>query len=132
MRRVILAAATAVVAATLSIVPAGAWATYCDWDPLVLIVTPDGNVVPVYDSVWTASPLNIGLPVESYTATRGYDHGRPVTDVDVAITVPAGMLFAFSTDDMVSTGPLGTGTTLASKPGTSGSTTHLKFRLDVT
>src|SRR5256886_11032078 len=47
--------------------------TYCDWDPLVLVVTPSGPIVPGYDSVWTSSLPNLGVPLERHTATRVYD-----------------------------------------------------------
>jgi hypothetical protein len=110
---------------------AGAAEYFCDWDPPVLIVTPGGNLESVYVSVWTSSPLNIGLPVENYKATRAYDsHGQPVTDVDVAVYVPSGLLFKFTTLNMVSTGLLGGGERLATAYGTSGQTTHLRFRLN--
>jgi hypothetical protein len=108
---------------------AGAWATYCDWDPLVLIVTPSGHIVPVYDSVWTASPLALGVPLETYTTSRVYIDGQPETAVDMAIWVPAGLLLQFQTQDQVRTGLLGTGQLLAEKNGWSGQTLHLKFIL---
>ena len=132
MKRVVVAAALAAGILLFSPSSAAAWATYCDWDPLVLIVTPAGHVVPVYDSVWTSSPLQIGLPLESYTATRVYDSvGRPMTAVDVKITVAAGLLFNFSVKDMVTSGILGSGTVYAVKYGTSGTPVHLKFTLPV-
>src|SRR5256885_9793700 len=87
VKRVLLAAALAAGILVASPTSAGAWATYCDWDPLVLIVTPAGHIVVVYDSVWTSSPLNLGIPLESYTVARGYDAaGHPVTVVDMTIT----------------------------------------------
>jgi hypothetical protein len=108
---------------------AGAAEYFCDWDPPVLIVTPGGHVESVYASVWTSSVLNIGLPVESYTATRAYDAaGNPVTNVDLAVYVPA-LLWSFNTIDEVSTGLLGGGSVLATASGTSGHTTHLRFTL---
>src|SRR5438876_475562 len=87
---------------------AGAWATYCDWDPLVLIVTPAGHIVPVYDTVWTSSPLDLGLPLESYTVARAYDAaGNPVTVVHMTISVPTGLLFRYAVTDEVTTGLVG-------------------------
>lgn len=130
MKRVLVAAAMAVGILVASPASAGAWFTYCDWDPLVLVVTPGGNVVPVYDSVWTASPLDLGLPLESYTTQRVYDaDGNPLTAVDMTISVPAGLLFQYQTTDEVTTGLLGSGTVLARKNGTSGAPVHLKFIL---
>ena len=69
--------------------------------------------------------------VESYTATRAYDSaGHPVTKFDVAVWVPSGLLFNFTTLDVVSTGLLGGGQRLASAYGTSGHTTHLRFTVN--
>jgi hypothetical protein len=132
VKRLVVAAALAAAFLVASPISAGAWATYCDWDPLVLIVTPGGHIVPVYESVWTSSPVLIGLPVGTYTATRVYDSaGRPLTAVDVTIYVPTGLLFSFKTHDMVTSGLLGTGTVYAVKDGTSGTPVHLKFTLPI-
>lgn len=129
MKRVVLAALMAVGVIVCSPSTAGAWATYCDWDPVVVVVTPGGQIVPVYDSVWTSSPLDVGLPVESYSATRVYVGGRAETAVDMAISVPTGLLLQFQTQDEVTTGLLGSGAVLATKNGWSGQTLHLKFTL---
>ncbi len=130
MRRVFLAAMLAAGILFASPTSAGAWATYCDWDPLVLIVTPAGHVVPVYDSVWTSSPLDLGVPLESYTISRAYDRaGNPVTVVTMTITVPTGLLLRYATTDEVTSGLLGSGTVLAKQNGTSGTPVHLTFTL---
>jgi hypothetical protein len=121
-------AAGLIVAAPTS---AGAMMEWCDWDPIVPVVTPGGHVVLVYDSVWTSSPLNIGLPVSSYTAWRTYDDdGEPLTAVDMVVYVPTGLLWRFNTLNMVSTGPLGSGAVLARQSGTSGTPVHLYFTLN--
>lgn len=130
MKRVLVAAALAAGVLVLSPTSAGAWATYCDWDPLVLIVTPGGHVVTVYDSVWTSSPLDLGVPLESYTVSRVYDRsGNPHTAVDTTIWTPTGLLFRYATTDEVTTGLLGSGKVLAIKNGYSGTPVHLKFTL---
>jgi len=130
MKKGLVAAVLAVGIMFASPAPAGAWASFCDWDPLVLVVTPGGNVVPVYDSVWTSSPLDLGLPLESYTVSRVYaSNGAPQTLVDMSIYVPTGLLFSYKVTDEVTSGLLGTGTVYAIKSGTSGSTVHLKFVL---
>jgi hypothetical protein len=109
---------------------AGASEYFCDWDPLVVVVTPGGHVDLVYVSVYTQSPLQVGLPVESYTATRAYDtQGNAVTNVDIAVHVPAGLLMRFQTYSVASSGPLGGGQVLAAVPGNSGQTTHLRYTL---
>ena len=130
MKRVVAAAAVAAGILVASPLSAGAWCSYCEWDPLVLVITPGGHIVPVYDSVWTSQLLNIGLPVESYTTSRVYGPQRQAeTQVDVTIYVPAGLLFNFSTMDEITTGLLGSGTVLARTTGTSGTPVHLKFVL---
>lgn len=130
MKKLIVAAAMAAGLSVAMPVSAGAGMEWCDWDPVVAIVTPAGNVVLVYDSVWTSSPLSIGLPVSSYTASRVYDEdGLPQTAVDMVITVPSGLLFKFSTTDMVTTGLLGSGVVLSQANGTSGTAVHLYFTL---
>lgn len=131
MKRLVVAAVMAAGLAAATPVSAGAGMEWCDWDPIVAVVTPGGNVVLLYDSVWTSSLLNIGLPISSYRAARIYDEdGQPLTAVDVEIYVPTGLLFKFATTDMVTTGPLGTGTVLAVANGTSGSPVHLHFTLN--
>ena len=130
MKRVVVAASLAVGLLFASPTGASAWATFCDWDPVVPIVTPGGHIVLVYDSVWTSQPLQLGLPLATYTASRVYDSvGRPRTAVDMAIYVPAGLLFRFTTYNMVTSGLLGSGTVYAAKYGTSGTPVHLKFTL---
>lgn len=130
MKRGLVAAALAAGLLFVTPVSAGAWATYCDWDPLVLIVTPAGHVVPVYDSVWTSTLISVGLPVESYTTTRVYDpSGHPRTAVDMSIYTPTGLLLRYQVHDMVTSGLLGSGTVYAEANGWSGSAVHLKFTL---
>lgn len=132
VKRVMVAAAMAAGLVFATPVSAGAGMEWCDWDPIVPIVTPDGNVVLVFDSVWTHSPLNLALPIASYRVSRisgVYD--QPQTAVDMVINVPSGLLFRFKTFNMVTTGPLGSGRVLASAPGSSGTPVHLKFTLNL-
>jgi hypothetical protein len=130
VKKILMSAAAAVGLLIAAPVPAGAMMEWCDWDPIVPIVTPGGHLVPVYDSVWTSSPLNVGLPISSYTVSRVYDGtGQPLTAVDLVINVPT-LLWKFATTDMVTTGPLGSGTVLASSRGTSGTPVHLHFLLN--
>jgi hypothetical protein len=130
MKRLVVAGALALGLLAASPGSAAASVTWCSWDPLVAIITPGGHVVLVYDSVWTSSLLDLAVPLESYTAKRAYDsRGRAVTAVDMAIYVPTGLLFSYSTMDEVTTGLLGGGTLLARSYGTSGKTVHLKFTI---
>lgn len=131
MKKVMVAAAMAAGLAIATPVSAGAWMEWCDWDPIVPIITPAGHIVLVYDSVWTSSPLDVGLPVESYTVSRSYgEDGEPLTAVEMVISVPSGLLFQFATTDVVTTGPLGSGQVLAKQNGTSGAAVLLHFTLN--
>jgi hypothetical protein len=125
----LVAAALAAGVVVASPSAAGAWATYCDWDPVVLVVTPAGHIVPVYDSVWTQSPIDLGVPLESYTVSRVYVHGQPATSVAMTIRVPTGLLLQYATDDEVTSGLLGSGTVYAQGGGHSGTPVMLKFTL---
>src|SRR3981081_41701 len=111
-------------------VSAGAIMEWCDWDPIVPIVTPGGNIVLVFDSVWTSSPLHLAIPLATYTVSRvDGDDDQPQTAVDMVIHVPSGLLFRFKTRNMVTTGPLGSGPVVASAYASSGAPVHLKFTL---
>jgi hypothetical protein len=130
VKRALVAAALAAGVLIASPTTAGAWATFCDWDPLVLVVTPSGNIVPVYDSVWTSSLLDLGVPLESYTVSRTYSRsGKPETLVDMTISVPTGLLLSYQTTDEVTSGLLGSGTMYARANGCSGTPVDLKFVL---
>lgn len=130
MKRALVAAVLAAGILFASSTTAGAWATFCDWDPLVLVVTPSGHIVPVYDSVWTSSLIDLGVPVESYTVSRTYSRsGKPETLVDMTISVPTGLLLRYETTDEVTSGLLGSGTVYARANGYSGAPVHLKFVL---
>jgi hypothetical protein len=131
VRRVVLAAVLAAAVGVLTPTTAGAWATYCEWDPLVPVITPSGNIVLLYDSVWTSNLIQLGLPIATSTTSRVYVAGKPATAVDTAIWVPAGLLLQFPVKDMVTTGLLGSGQVLATKYGWSGQTLHLKYTLQV-
>jgi hypothetical protein len=131
VKRVLVAAALAAGVLFAAPTTAGAWSTLCDWDPLVLIVTPAGHIVPVYDSVWTSSLVDLGVPVETTTTSRVYSpKGTPETAVSVTIYVPTGLLFRYQTDDEVTSGLLGSGTVYARGSGYSGTPVTLKFVLN--
>jgi hypothetical protein len=131
LKRVVVAAALAAGLLLASPTGASAWATFCDWDPVVPVITPGGHIVLVYDSVWTSQPLRIGLPLATYTVSRVYDSlGEPHTAVDMKISVLTGLLFRFPTYNMVTSGLLGSGTVYAAGYGTSGTPVHLKFTLE--
>jgi hypothetical protein len=130
VKRLVVAGALALGLLAASPGSAAASTTWCTWDPLVAVVTPGGHLVVVYDSVWTPSLLNLAVPLESYSTKRAYDsNGNAVTQVDMAISTPTGLLFSYSTMDEVTTGLLGSGALLARGYGTSGKTVHLEFTI---
>jgi hypothetical protein len=130
VKRLVVAGALALGLVAASPGSAAASVVMCSWDPLVPIVTPGGHIVLVFDSVWTPSVLNLGVPLESYSTKRALSStGKPITEVDMAISTPTGLLFSYSTMDEVTTGLLGSGTVLARTYGTSGKTVHLKFTI---
>ena len=130
MKRLVVAGALALGLIAASPGTAGAFVVYCDWDPVVPVVTPAGNLVLVYDSAWTSSPLSLAVPLAGYTTRRTHDAaGNPQTEVDMTITVPTGLLLHYSTMDEVTTGLLGSGRLLARAYGTSGQAVHLEFTL---
>lgn len=112
--------------------PAAA-AEWCDTDPLVLIATPGGALVPVYvttgalgvehlPAVLAASIAYTAQPVASGTATL----------VHLEVVVPDDAFDAhFPTRTVASTGPLATGTIYASAEGFSGTRMATTFTLDV-
>ena len=130
VKRLVVAGALAFGLLAASPGSASASVTWCTWDPPVLVVTPGGHAVVVYDSVWSPSLVNLAVPLETYTTKRSYDSsGRAITVVDMAISVPTGLLFSYSTMDEVTTGLLGGGALLARGYGTSGKTVHLQFTI---
>ncbi len=130
MKKLVVAGALALGLLAASPGSAAASVVMCSWDPLVPIVTPGGHIVLLFDSVWTPSLLNLGIPLESHTTKRVYSStGQPWTQVDVSISTPTGLLFSYSTMDEVTSGLLGSGSVLARAYGTSGKTVHLTFTI---
>jgi len=130
MKRLVVAGALALGLLASSPGSAAASVVWCSWDPLVPIVTPGGHLVLLYDSVWTPSLLNLGVPLETYTTKRTYDSsGNAITAVDMSISVPTGLLLSYSTMDEVTTGLLGSGKLLARGYGQSGKAVHLEFTI---
>src|SRR5260370_32320363 len=130
MKRLVVAGALALGLLAASPGSAAASSTWCTWDPLVPILTPGGHLVLVYDSVWTPSLLNLGLPLERYSTKRAYDSQRnPITALDMAISTPTELLFSYTTMDEFTTGLLGSGALLARVYGTSGSPLACTFTI---
>jgi len=109
---------------------------WCDTDPILVIRTPAGHLVPVYVTVGAQSLLLapntlLGSLVLGYTAVPTND--KKATQVTVVVNVPPSLLaYSFATRSMVSSGAFGTGTLYAQASGTSGVQTTLLFKLPST
>jgi hypothetical protein len=107
----------------------GATEQWCETDPLVVITTPGGSVVPVYVTNRARGaeylPAVVAASV-NYTVKSAGDG----TLVKLYVTIPAtpGLTDAGST---ASTGPLATGTVYATTTGSTGQRMTLEFKLGV-
>ena len=140
MKRLVLVAClllSLIVAAATTAAPVAAGEEWCDVDPVVLIVTPHGALVPVFANTGAAGLLNTPAALLSLLQTRATV--RPGADghstlVDLAITVPNLPLLSwgsFPTRTTISSGPLGTGRVYGRATGTSGRAMHVVFTLPV-
>ena len=113
-----------------------AGAEWCDTDPLVLIRTPGGQIVPIFVLVGARGiehlPAAQAASLLATSHTTESARGVRATLVTVTVVVPND-LFArgFPTRAAVSGGPLGSGTLYASTEGESGSPMVLRFTLHV-
>ncbi len=116
--------------------PARAAAEWCDTDPLLLIRTPDGQLVSVYVLVGALGaehlPAAQAASLLTTSDTVETTAGGRATRVTVTVVVPDDLLGSgFPTRAATSTGPLGTGTVYATAEGISGAPMTLRFTLDV-
>jgi hypothetical protein len=105
---------------------------WCDTDPILVVHTPAGNLVPVYYNVGAQSLLFtpdtlLGALQVSYTAVP--THGGAATKVTIVVTVSSLMFQPFATRDIVSTGAFATGTVYAYTSGVSGQAMTSTFKL---
>ncbi|MGH2355840.1 MAG: hypothetical protein ACRDJN_29880 [Chloroflexota bacterium] len=135
MVRFLLAAVLAATISGTGLAPtpvADASEQWCEIDPLVLITTPGGALVPVF--VTSAAPLVHQLAVVlaelRYTATSTAD--GQATRVQLSVLIRDDLLgHGFPTRTTVSTGPLKTGAILGTASGVSGEPMRVVFVLDV-
>lgn len=133
MRRLFLTLMTLVMLLTAFTPVARAGEEWCDTDPLVVIETPGGALVPVYV---TNGALGLEHLAAAQTATittsvKSVENGR-ATQVKVEVLVPDDLFGShFATRSVVSSGPLGTGTVFATTSGYSGEVMKMTFTLDV-
>ena len=105
---------------------------WCETDPLVVIVTPSGKLVPLFVTTGAESILRLAQAqiARIEYAVSPSESGR-ATRVSMTVTVPLGLDGTqFATRSVVSTGPLKTGSILASVSGTSGHAMRMEFKLD--
>ena len=134
-RRIALRLAPAAACAAALITPATALAsdTWCDVDPVQLVVTSGGKLVPIF--VTNGAPSLLYAPqlllARITHSTQSVDSGT-ATLVTVSVTVPNSLFGrTFPTRSVVSSGPLGLLKTYATGTGTSGSPMVLRFKLPV-
>ena len=99
-----------------------AWDEWCDSDPVLLIRTPAGTIVPVYYLTGVQGPTHlVGGLLGNLSATYTAEPAGGGTRVTVRVTVPNGLLGAtYATRLTVSSGPLGTGDVYGATTGRSG------------
>jgi hypothetical protein len=112
--------------------PAGAAAEWCEYDPVVLVVTPAGALVPVFvtnGALGVEHSLDAQLAEMRYTTQPAKSGKATLVYLRVLIR---GNLFAaqFPTRSTASTGPLATGSIFDRVEGNSGDTMSLTFVLD--
>lgn len=128
-----VAAATAT-ALTVATAPAAlASETWCDVDPVQLVITSGGNIVPIFVTNGARSLLYLPqLLLARITHTVKSVDGGTASLVTVSVTVPNGLLGTrFATRSVVSSGPLGLLKIYASTTGTSGTAMTMQFTLSV-
>ena len=106
---------------------------WCDLDPVVVIKTPKGNLVPVFNTMGVMGLSHQAAMLAakvSYTAQPA--DGGSKTLVNLSVTIPEGMLWGwnFRTRTVISTGPLGTLEILGRAEGESGRAMDVQFTLD--
>lgn len=112
---------------------ASAAAEWCEFDPVVLVITPGGALVPVFvtNGAQGVEHLAGAQLAEMRYSTQSAKSGA-ATLVQLRVLI-RGDLFdtRFPTRSTVSSGPLATGTIFARTTGVSGDTMQLDFILDV-
>jgi hypothetical protein len=129
-----MAAAALALLPTLTLAPAASAASdeWCDVDPLVVIKTPKGNLVTLFNTNGAKGLLHqptLALTKVSYTVQTA--NGGRDTLVKMSITVPNDLFGkGYSTRTKISTGPLGTLKVYAAAEGVSGQAMSIQFILD--
>lgn len=135
MGRYLLSAISVILAAIVLLatgVPAAdASAQWCEEDPLVVIQTPGGSLVPLYvtNGALGAEHLPAVLAAGIGYTVKSVESGG-ATLVKVQVQVPDDLYgYQFETRSTVSTGPLKTGAIYATTQGFSSQVMQLEFKL---
>jgi hypothetical protein len=109
---------------------AGATEQWCEVDPLVVIMTPGGNLVPVFVTNRARGGREYLPALVKAHISHTAKPAKGGTAVEVYVTIAAipGVTDAAS---IASTGPLGTGAVYDTTRGTTGQQMTLEFKLDV-
>ena len=121
--------------ATVATAPAAFAASegWCDVDPIQLVITSGGKIVPIFVTNGAPSLLYVAqLLLARITHTTASADGGTSTLVTVKVTVPNGLLGrTFPTRTVVSSGPLGLLKVYGTATGYSGQTMTVQFKLPV-
>ncbi len=111
----------------------GASDQWCEDDPVVVIKTPGGSLVTVYVTNGARGVEHLPAVLSAqinYTATS--TDGQSATLVQMSVLIPDDEFDDhFETRSTVSTGPMKTGTILATASGFSGQAMFMTFKLNV-
>ena len=133
MRRRFAVATALALIPTFALAPAAGAASdeWCDIDPIVVIKTPKGNLVPVYNTNGARGLEHQAvLPLSKVKYTVKSAAGGQ-TQVTMDVTVPNDLFDSgFPTRTKISTGPMGTLDVLATAEGTSGKAMRVQFTLE--
>src|SRR5687768_14129920 len=106
---------------------------WCDVDPVQLVITSGGKIVPIFVTNGAPSLLYAAqlLLAKMQTTVQSVDGGK-ASLVTVKVTVPNGLLGkTFATRTKVSSGPLGLLKVYGTATGTSGSAMTVQFKLPI-
>ena len=125
-----LAAAALTTVAAPAAFAGDAW---CDIDPVQLVITSGGKLVPIFVTNGAPSLLYVTqlLLAKMQTTVQSVDGGT-ASLVTVKVTVPNGLLGkTFATRTKISSGPLGLLKVYGTATGTSGSAMTVQFKLPI-
>jgi hypothetical protein len=133
MARVLVAVSVVLLLLTGSVRGSYASEEWCEYDPVVLVTTPGGSIVPVYLLIGAAGLENLPLVTAAqYNRIVEPTNSGRATLVRLEVLVPRRLDGGvFPTRVTASTGPHATGTILDTVTGTSGEPMPLRFKLDV-